>query len=46
MPEVVLLLTLKGNLKEMITIIIVIRVKQSLEKWYIYLKKKKKILFH
>lgn len=45
MPEVVLLLTLKGNLKEMITIIIVIRVKQSLEKWYIYLKKKKKFFF-
>lgn len=45
MPEVVLLLTLKGNLKEMITIIIVIRVKQSLEKWYIYLKKKKKNSF-
>lgn len=40
MPEVVLLLTLKGNLKEMIIIIIVIRIKQFLEKWYIYLKKK------
>lgn len=43
MPEVVLLLTLKGNLKEMITII-VIRVKQSLEKMVHLLKKK--ILFH